>query len=154
MDETKGPEYFVWQTLPYGYTRAPYIARSLMKPLIAKWRKLGAHVIVFYDDGMAVAQCPKFLEKLSVEMLCDLLMAGLVPGVDKCVWDPIEVVNCNKLVFDMKSKCLMIMPQRLERCVLNVQELLLEWPNVTFRAVSHCLGLILSLHPVFGGNAH
>ena len=23
----------------------------------AKWRKLGAHVIVFYDDGMAVARC-------------------------------------------------------------------------------------------------
>ena len=35
----------------------------------------------------------KFLEKVSIEMQCDLLMAGLVPGVDKCVWDPTEVVN-------------------------------------------------------------
>ena len=103
MDEKKGSEYFVWQTLLYGYTRALYIVRSLMKSLIAKWRKLGAHVIVFYDDGMAVAKCPKFLEKVSIEMQGDLLMAGLVPGVDKCVWDPTEVVNWNGLVFDMKN---------------------------------------------------
>ena len=47
----------------------------------------------------------------------------------------------------------MIMLQRLERCVLNIQELLLGWPNVTFRDVSRCLGRILSLHPVFGGSA-
>jgi hypothetical protein len=29
-------QYFVWKTLPYGYSRAPYIARQLLKPLIAK----------------------------------------------------------------------------------------------------------------------
>jgi len=31
--------YFVWKTLPYGYTRAPYVARALMKPLITRWRR-------------------------------------------------------------------------------------------------------------------
>jgi hypothetical protein len=41
--------------MPYGYTRAPYIAKSLMKPLVARWRKLGCKIVVFYDDGMAVA---------------------------------------------------------------------------------------------------
>ena len=153
MEDGKAPEYFVWQTLPYGYTRAPYIARHLMKPLIGKWRKLGVMVIVFYDDGMAVANCPKFLEKVAVQMQVDLLMAGLVPGVDKCVWEPTPVVSWNGLVFDMAKKELHIMVPRLERCVDNISELLFKWPNVTFREVSRCLGRILSLHPVFGGSA-
>ena len=48
------PSYFVWTVLPYGYTRAPYIAKSLMKPLISKWRALGIPVVVFVDDGFAV----------------------------------------------------------------------------------------------------
>jgi len=26
-----------------------------MKPLVARWRKLGCKIVVFYDDGMAVA---------------------------------------------------------------------------------------------------
>jgi hypothetical protein len=38
-----GPhEYFVWATMPYGYTRAPFIAKSLMKPLVSRWRKWDA----------------------------------------------------------------------------------------------------------------
>jgi hypothetical protein len=65
--------YFVWKTMPYGYTRAPYIARQLMKPLIANWRRLGAYVVVFYDDGMAVALDCNYLSKLSLQMQCDLL---------------------------------------------------------------------------------
>ena len=34
--EDKEPQYFIWNTLPYGYNTAPFIARSLMKPLISK----------------------------------------------------------------------------------------------------------------------
>jgi hypothetical protein len=47
--------FFVWRTMPYGYTRAPYIARQLMKPLISIWRRLGAYTVVFYDDRMVVS---------------------------------------------------------------------------------------------------
>jgi len=52
--------YFQWNSIPYGYTRAPFIARALMKPLISKWRGLGGQVVVFYDDGMAVSSSKKY----------------------------------------------------------------------------------------------
>jgi hypothetical protein len=60
--------YFVWRTMPYGYTRAPYIARQLMKPLISIWRRLGAYTVVFYDDGMAVSNDSNHLTKVSLQM--------------------------------------------------------------------------------------
>ncbi len=99
MAEGEAHTYFVWTTLPYGYTRAPYIARQIMKPLIAKWRRLGALVVVFYDDGMAVSDDKEFLKKFAVQMQCDLLKAGLVPGVNKCIWDPKGIIEWNGLRF-------------------------------------------------------
>ena len=36
--ENGGPiEYFIWNVMPYGYTKAPLISRHLLKPLIARW---------------------------------------------------------------------------------------------------------------------
>jgi hypothetical protein len=72
MEEGKLHTYFVWATIPYGYTRAPYIAKSLMKPLV-----------VFYDDGMAVADSEQILKKQALQIQCDLLREGFSTGSDK-----------------------------------------------------------------------
>ena len=85
MEENAPHTYFVWTTIPYGYTRAPFIAKALLKPLVAKWRQLGCKIVVFYDDGMAVGQSQAELRKHTLQIQCDLLGAGLVPGVTKCV---------------------------------------------------------------------
>ena len=55
MSDNEEPSYFVWTSLPYGYTRAPFLAKSIMRPLILKWRKIGVLCCVFIDDGMAVS---------------------------------------------------------------------------------------------------
>ena len=81
MADDEDHSYFIWETVPYGYTRAPYIAKSLMKPLVSRWRKKGIKIVVFYDDGMAVADSPIFLREAALQIFCDLLRAGLVPGV-------------------------------------------------------------------------
>ena len=81
MAKNETPTYFVWTVLPYGYTRAPFLAKSLMKPLISKWRFLGMFVVVFVDDGMAVSHDKKVLKKSSLQIQCDLLRCGLFPGV-------------------------------------------------------------------------
>ncbi len=63
-----------------------------MEVLIAKWRKLGEIVLVFYNNSMAVADDLVF-KRFSKQMHCDLLIAGLVPGVYKCIWEPGDVLN-------------------------------------------------------------
>jgi Reverse transcriptase (RNA-dependent DNA polymerase)/RNase H-like domain found in reverse transcriptase len=142
--------YFVWKTMPYGYTRAPFIARQLMKPLIAHWRKLGAYVVVFYDDGMAVAQDSVYLSQLSKQMQCDLLRAGLVPGANKCIWDPVRVLEWNGLKFDFLRRGYEIKGSRIENLQSSLLSLEENWPKVSFRTVAKCVGKINSLYPVFG----
>jgi hypothetical protein len=149
-----GPHcYFVWATVPYGYTRAPYIAKSLMKPLITKWRRLGFKIVVFYDDGMAVSHSQTELKKQGLQIQCDLLRAGLVPGVTKCVWTPCTIVHWNGLTFNFENRGIAVMPHRIEHLLQNVENLLTEWPNVTFREVSRVLGQLNSMYPVLEGLA-
>ena len=61
MEKKEQPTYFVWTVLPFGYTRAPFIAKSLIKPLISKWRSLGICIVVFFDDGFGVFQDSDFM---------------------------------------------------------------------------------------------
>jgi len=149
-----GPhEYFVWATMPYGYTRAPYIAKSIMKPLVSKWRRLGCKIVVFYDDGMAVEKSEILLKKQSLQIQCDLLRAGLVPGVKKCLWTPTKILAWNGLVFDFQKGGISVMEHRMNYTTEKVKSVLEKWPVVTVREVSQFLGQINSMHPVLKGQA-
>jgi len=102
MEDGQDHQYFCWATVPYGYTRAPYIAKSLMKPLVDTWRRMGIKIVVFYDDSMAVGRDERRLKTAALQIQCDLLRAGLVPGVGKCVWNPQRQVAWNGLVFNFQ----------------------------------------------------
>jgi Reverse transcriptase (RNA-dependent DNA polymerase) len=154
LDGTGDKQYFVWKTLPYGYSRAPYIARQLLKPLIAKWRLLGALCVIFYDDGMCVANCPYYLRKMSLQIQCDLLRAGLVPGYKKCEWFPVQIIDWNGLRFDFLARGISVLPLRILKIHDNLNEMIEHWPNVTYRDVSRCVGRIISLSPVYQGEVN
>jgi len=151
MTENEPHKYFVWATLPYGYTRAPYIAKSIMKPLVAKWRRLGCKIVVFYDDGMAVASSKSQLKKQSLQIQCDLLRAWLVPGVTKCLWEPTKLIAWNGLTFDFCKGGISVMDHRMQHALQKIDELIDKWPQVTFREVSQFLGQLNSMHPVLTG---
>jgi hypothetical protein len=152
MSDGGGPTYFVWKTLPYGYTRAPFIAREIMKPLIKRWRSLGALVVVFYDDGMLVSKDPVHLKKMAIEVQCDLLNAGLVPGVQKCVWRPTEVIDWNGLRFDFASGGISILEKRIVSALEQLKQLTSHWPSVTYREIAKCVGRLGSMYPIFWGH--
>jgi len=153
MEDGCDHTYFVWDTVPYGYTRAPYIAKSLMKPLVTRWRRLGIKIVVFYDDGMAVGADRAELKRAALQIQCDLLRAGLVPGIGKCIWIPTEKVAWNGLIFDFEGKKMAVMDHRISYIKQTLRELLLSWPKVTYRDLAKFLGQLNSMHPVLKGLA-
>ena len=148
MADGQSPTYFVWSVLPYGYTRAPFIARNLLKPLISKWRSLGINIVVFYDDGLAVSSDKRFLKKASLQIQCDLLKFGLLPGIEKCFWDPAQNLDWNGIQWNFKLHGISILERRIIKCVDQIDYLIDRWPKVTFRDVSRLLGKITSMQPV------
>ncbi len=81
-------------------------------------------------------------------MHCDLLRAGLVPAVTKCVWNPVPKVNWNGLLFDFEPCGIAVLEHRIEHTMEKSSYLLNNWPSVTFREVSQFLGQLNSIHPV------
>jgi Reverse transcriptase (RNA-dependent DNA polymerase)/RNase H-like domain found in reverse transcriptase len=151
MNDNEKPKTFVWRTMPYGYTRAPFIARSLMKPLIANWRRQKVKIIVFYDDGMAVHSSYEELKSMSNIIHSDLVKSGLIPGVGKCIWEPVQCVDWNGLRFDFVKRGISILPHRIEKTLENAKDILAHWPNITFRKLASFEGQIISMHAVFEG---
>ena len=149
MADGDEPSYFVWTVLPYGYTRAPYIAKSIMRPLIAKWRELGIFIVVFVDDEQSVNYDVKFMKKASLQKQCDLLRAGLFPGIEKCSWDPKNSLDWNGLKWDFHLGGISILKHRIDKCIDKISKLKNSWHLVSLRDISKFLGQISSMHPVF-----
>ena len=151
MEEGAEPTLFVFTVMTFGYTRAPYIAKEIFKPLIKKWRMLHICVLVFYDDGFSVSNCPTFLRKAALQIKCDLLRAGLIPGVDKCQWNPEPMIDWVGLRWDFCSGGLSIIPRRVTKFKEECVQLLELWPRVTFRQVARFNGRVNSMAPVLQG---
>jgi ribonuclease HI len=101
---------------------------------------------------MAVADSYEYLSKLSLQMQCDLLRAGLVPGAKKCVWDPVKVIDWNGLTFDFMRKGIAIKADRIKKFKYHNMSLMAKWPAVSFREVARCTGRLNSMYPVLGGS--
>jgi hypothetical protein len=99
---------------------------------------------------MAVSHSLDFLKQLSVQMQCDLLRAGLVPGANKSVWEPVRCIDWNGLTFDFVKGGICIKADRISKLKSSARNLMDEWPKVTYREVAQCVGRINSMYPVFG----
>lgn len=151
MSENEEITYFQFNCLPYGYTRAPLIAKEIMKPLLNKWRHLNILVSVYFDDGLALDEDIEFLKKASLQIQCDLLRAGLIPGLEKCFWTPQKVLIWNGIKWDFSKGGISICQRNIDKLKEKCKFLKEQWPRVTYRQISKCTGLINSMYPVFNG---
>jgi hypothetical protein len=76
--------------------------------------------VVFYDDGMAVAKDFDSLSYESQIIHSDLVNAGLIPGVGKCIWIPVQQINWNGLHFDFIKRGISVLPHRITKTLDNI----------------------------------
>ena len=50
-----GGAYYVFTVLPFGLSTACYVFTKLLRPLVRYWRARGIRIVVYLDDGLAVA---------------------------------------------------------------------------------------------------
>ena len=86
-----------------------------------------------------------------MQILCDLLRAGLTPGLEKCHWSPCKVLTWLGLEWDFHFGGIRIIQRRKEKLFDRIELLKTKWPRVTYREVSKITGLLNSMHPVFNG---
>jgi hypothetical protein len=52
------------------------------------WRRNSIQVVLYLDDGFCVAEDQGMCSKHSDIAKKDIMLSGLVPNKDKCVWSP------------------------------------------------------------------
>ena len=50
---------------------------------------------MFLDDGFGIGTDGSYEQtvQLALEVKCDLLKSGLIPKLDRCIWDPVQEIE-------------------------------------------------------------
>ena len=142
--------YFRFTVLAFGLHSSPYIFTKCLKPLVAHWRSKGLKLVLYLDDGICGVNSIEEGIEVSKMVKSDLLQAGLVPNVEKSIWEPQEVIEWLGLTWDLKEGILKLSEEKLvwfKTCLLDT---LNKLSRISARELARLTGLIISLTPCLG----
>ena len=114
----------------FGLSSAPYIFTKLFRPLVKHSRSKGRHSVDYLDDGLDVQRSEALSSTNSNIIKSDLALAGFLANMDKCLWDPVQVVMWLGIVWDGVQGVVSITEPRLKKCLAHIDMVLSE---LTFR---------------------
>jgi hypothetical protein len=142
--------YFSFLVLPFGLSTAPYIFTKFLRPLVKHWRSKGIFMVLYLDDGWIRGSSYEECKYASEEVKADLIAAGLVPNIDKSVWEPTQVIDWLGMIWDAKQGAIAVINRRVQNTLSCIEAVLQALPKVTARSLASLAGKIISLYPVVG----
>ena len=114
--------YFCFTVLPFGLSSAPYLFTKLFRPLVAHWRALGFRIVLFLDDGAGYEHTYDAACSVSASVRQDLISAGVVPSVEKSVWDPVQILEWLGLIWNFAEGYIAISHSRITNFTTALQK--------------------------------
>lgn len=146
-------KFFVFTVLPFGLSSAGFIFTKVLRVLVKFWRSRGIQIIVFLDDGWAVANTFPLAVKHSEIVRCSLADAGFLANDEKSVWVPTQVITWLGHIFNLKEGTLSITPDRISNLKQHILDILSKPNMVTARRLAQVAGKLSSMHLVIGNVA-
>ena len=94
-------KYFVFTVLHL--QSSTYIFSKVLRPLVAHWHRNSIQVVLYLDDGFGVAEDQERCSKYSDIVKKNIILSGLVPNKDKCVWSPSQQLEWLGFRWDFKK---------------------------------------------------
>ena len=142
--------YFSFQVLPFGLSSVPYIFTKCIRPLVKHWRERGHFIVVFSDDGWCISHSYDQCKVIANAVKNDLISAGLVPNVEKSVWEPTQNIDWFGMTQDSQFGTLKIIDTRILNIFECIDRILMNLPSLSARQLASFVGKIISLKPVSG----
>ena len=101
--------------LPFGFSSAPYVFTSILKPLQKSWRSQGIPVAIFLDDGLGGGTDFVSAKVNSLVVHSDLLKSGFVPNEEKSLWEPLQVITWLGVILDTIDGTIKATDERIEK---------------------------------------
>ena len=108
---------------------------------------------MYLDDGFGCGIGQEYMQTVSNGIKLDLIASGFVPKVDKCTWEPVQVLTWLGAVLNSENLTISIPQSRIEKAIKSVNDLLsLSRVNryVHVRSVASAVGQIISMSIVIG----
>ena len=131
---------FCFTVLPFGLSSAPYLFTKLFRPLVAHWRALDFRIVLFLDDGAGCEHTYDAACSVSASVRRDLISAGVVPNVEKSVWDPVQILEWIGLIWNFAEGSIAISHSRITNFTTALQKFSDNLPFVSPR-------FIVSIYP-------
>ena len=107
-------------------------------------------MVLYLDDGFCVAEDQGMCSKHSDIVKKDIILSGLVPNKDKCVWSPSQQLEWLGFRWDLKQ-CLLSVPDRkLSDLYEMIIPLLENSTAVKVRTLAKVCGKIIAMSPALG----
>ena len=137
--------YFCFTVLPFGaiisslfvYEAVSTICRSLA-------------CVLFLDDGAGWEHTYDAACSVSASVRQDLISAGVVPNVEKSVWDPVQILEWLGLIWNFAEGYIAISQSRITDFTTALQKFSDNLPFVFLRFIASIVGKIISMSPVIG----
>ena len=150
-------KYYTFNVLPFGLSTAAFVFTKVLRHLVLHWRSQGIRVILYLDDGIAVADTLDEASKFSSQIKQDLLDFGFLIAEEKSEWKPCERVLWLGHIFDFKTNIVKLSDCRLhsiESCITNLlQASKCSGGKVTARRLASVVGSIQSASGAVGNIA-
>ena len=143
-------KFYVFTVLAFGITSAPFIWTKCLRPVVKYIREKGVLFVVFLDDGWGVNKTSPLAKQDALFVESVLSKAGFVLNLDKCILEPVQIIEWLGLLWNLKDNLLEIPDRRFCNVSQFIEMCSTKMPFLTARDLARMTGKIISLMPVIG----
>ena len=141
---------FVFCSLPFGLSTAPFCFYKITRVLVKFWRGKGFRCFLFYDDGSLAHQDRELSFSQGQIVKADVLRSGFLLSDPKCKWDPAQCVELLGYEVDTVEGLFKVPNRRLEKFEGILQSVWHLRKSVKARRVAQVVGHVLSMRLAIG----
>ncbi|KAI8506505.1 hypothetical protein Bbelb_159320 [Branchiostoma belcheri] len=144
--------FFMFASLPFGLSPAPFVFTKLMRPVVAHWRGQGFRCFMYLDDGSGARHSYDDCLRMSHIMRRDLAELGLMAhqAPPKSYWIPRRVGELLGYIIDLETGTFHVPDRRCDSFLTLLNEALSNVDAISARSVARIAGNIVSMGLALG----
>ena len=144
-----GGAYYMFTVLPFGLSTACYVFTKLLRPLVRYWCASGIRIVLYLDDGLAVAADKHSALTASDFVRKTLSSAGFVTHPVKSQWSPVQRLSWLGFVIDTSVGHLEVPAEKITLLKRQLKQTIgMRW--VPARLLASVVGKIIAMGLAIG----
>ena len=142
--------YFVFASLPFGLSTAPYVFTKLLRRVVVYWRSNGIRISVYLDDGIGADRSRSLCFDRTLQVHSDLVGLGFLINEKKSNFEPRQSGEHLGFLLDLAKGVFSIPDKKFDDLFELIQKILTNASNVSARTISRVAWTLISRELALG----